>query len=85
MRTPRERAEELARKLFFDIFYSDKKVSIIIDTLTPLLEEIDAARKMRDAKECLCNITESMCPFCVALHDYESIRKRNEALSTSEK
>ena len=59
--TPRERAEDLARKIIKSVVYvtsecpKPREVELcfelcpeIADTLLPLLMEIDAARKMRD-------------------------------------
>jgi hypothetical protein len=76
MTDARKKAEELAKK-FVDDFTSDDSLwhhitaNIIADTLTPLLEEIEAARAMRDQFRGEFFEVNSV-------KAYDALRKRNE-------
>lgn len=93
MKTPRERAEELAKEhLMKSLAMPDGtypyRASVVgriiyelVDTLTPILEEIEAARKMRD--EFLFSDQGSERPMYIlddpeSLYSYDAVRKKNE-------
>jgi hypothetical protein len=80
MKTPRERAEELANKVRREEMINSD-IDGFADVLESLLEEIDAARAMRDELESLHDTNSDFFEGRVdikIIDVFDQIRKRNE-------